>query len=271
MLRRICNHERWTVVGGLIGVALGAVGSTSLPSIWEGANGSVIFAGGGFGAAFGGVIAMLTSLRQAPTATPRVARSTAIELADYLPRGGLASRRLAPLLSVLAGLLAFALLSFVPRQDWPLTWPWVVALLIVLTLVSTVAITLVSHRVLERGQEAASDLELAWDDLVRAKSLRSLWGNVSALSAFSIVAAFSMVGDTVMRPDTLAGSEQFSLFLGAVAFVLACLLLVGLKLPMVRDGMGDATLRHVLNRLWPDATFRLPESPQPHTGQGRVT
>lgn len=270
VLRRIAKHEQMTVAGGLVGVALGAVASGFLPATWAGAGGVVVLASGGFAAATGGVIAVLISLRQASAGAPRVARSTAIELADYLPRGRLVSARLAPFLAVVGGALGFALLAFLPRTDWLPSWLVVVPLLVVLTLVAAGAVWFVSRRVLECGQEAASDLELAWDDLVRAQALRSLWGNVVALAALSIVASFAMVGDTVIRPSTRAGAEQSTLILGVVALVVACLLLLGLLFPVVRDSLGGTTLRHVLNRLWPDASFRMSDAPQPQAGQGRA-
>lgn len=270
VLRRITSHERMTVAGGLLGVALGALGSGLLPSSWEGAGGVVVLASGGFGAASGGVLAVLTGLPQASTNSPRVARSTAIELADYLPRGWLASARSAPFIALLAGLIGFGLLWFLPRSAWLPGWLPVVPILVVLAVVATLTVWLVSCRVLESGQEAASDLGLTWDDLVRAQALRSLWGNVIALATFSIAASFAMVGDTVSRSSARAGAEQSTSVLGAVALVLACLLLLGL-LPVARDWMGGTTLRHVLNRLWPDAPFRVSDPLPTHTDQDRVT
>ena len=176
-------------------------------------------------------------------------------MADYLPAGERRSARLAPFLAVLAGLANVGLLLFLPREDWLGGWLVAVVVVIVLTVVGSIVATWVSRRVLEQGQRAASDLELAWDDLIRAQALRGLWGSVIALGAIAIGTSFVMVGTAVVRPSAREGALDLTLILGMAAAVVALVLLLVLLIPLFRGGSGVADIRHVLTRLWPDAPF----------------
>lgn len=254
VLERIVSLERWTVGGGLVGLSLGAIGSLFLAGS-ERIAGLVILASVVFVAGLSGTGWVVRSLRGGATESPRVARGVATDLADYVPSGERFSARLAPVLALLSGGLGVGLLFFIPRDDWLGGWLVAVAVLIGIVVVVTITTALLSRRVLDLGQRAGSDLELAWDDVVRAQALRGLWMNVTALGVTSVATSFIMVGDTVIRPSARAGAENLTLIVGTVAFVLALVFLLVLLLPVLRDRIGAKGLQHVLRSLWPDASF----------------
>lgn len=254
VLGRIAGLERCTVAGGMVGLVLAAVGSLFLGGS-ERLAGPVILSSVALSAGVGGAVWVTRSLRRDHSESPKVARSVATRLSDYVPSGERFSARLGPILAGLSGILGVTLLLFIPREHWLTGWMVAVPVLITLSLVVTVATALLSRRLLDLGQRASSDVELAWDDVVRAQALRGLWMNVTALAAIAVGASFAMVGDTVIRPEARAGAEDLTFTVGMVAFALGVIFLLVLLLPVIRDRTGVTGIRHVVRTLWSTAAF----------------
>lgn len=262
LLRRIANSERWSLVGGTAGLASGAI--IALVFGWGGrgdVGGLLVMLGVPLGAGFGGAAAVLTGRYDLNPAAPRVARASQTEVRDYLPSMGILAARIAPAVAVIAtvaGVASLRLLPNVGRLD-ELVPGYRMALglaiaSIVATVVSLVVSEVITRRAMDRAQHAQTELELAWDDVCRADSLRTLSANPVAMGVVAIFASMMMVGAVVTDPDIRAGAMNQTLWLGFgfTAFALVLLALLVVPHAVASSGQGR---RHVLNRLWAGHDF----------------
>ncbi|WP_299035072.1 hypothetical protein [uncultured Pseudokineococcus sp.] len=169
----------------------------------------------------------------------RLARPTSPVLADYVPRLDTAVVRLlslAPLVVVLAlGAASLALPRVLPRGY---------ATLVVFAGVAAAAWLVTEwlcRRVLARRQPAGSSLELAWDDVLRARALRDLVPLPLMLAAFACG----------LTPFAVLGGEPGRGLLAAGAAFGTVLVLLGLLLTLLVSLVVQPSERYVRARLWP--------------------
>jgi hypothetical protein len=165
----------------------------------------------------------------------RVARASAPVIEDYVPR---LERRGAWLLAAGSAVAGVALLvARTAGSAAAARVPLVLLVLAVLVPPSLVAAAeIVGRRLVDLPQSAASTLELAWDDALRARTVRDL---VSVPLVVGTYLPMMVVGGALARP---AGPPTYSLEWSVL--VLAPLV-VGLILAQVRRPG-----RHYRRRLW---------------------
>lgn len=175
---------------------------------------------------------------------PRVARATTPRHRDYVPRheryGAWGLALAAPVL-VAAALVAQAL--GVGELDG-LPVAGLVALAVapaVVVLVDEVA----AARLLGRGQRAATTLDLAWDDALRALTLRDLVTVALVTGLYAVMTVLTLVGDAA------DGGWPENPVTGAVAGLGAVAVLGALLMAAVSLGLRPE--RHFRTRLWPRA------------------
>jgi hypothetical protein len=170
----------------------------------------------------------------------RIARSTATTLKDYVSPWRL---RLAPAFQILAGVLcAIGLgLGAAGRIDATTFLRGAAIPFFALSLVVTLASMVAQRRILLRPQPVADTLELAWDDAIRAETLRGLR---LAQTLVAWLAAAAAVFGMLQALDALAGTT-WSTGIGPQAFVWGWLAITSLF------SYGGARTRFRV-RLWPD-------------------
>lgn len=201
--RRIWDRLRGSAVGALVALTIYALVLGLWPEFWPvGLAGATI---NGLLAAFVGVGGAVPAMRQfialAP-ATPRIARAHAPTLPDYVHPGWVVAAF--GLTVVDAGISTALLLGLIPgttRGGLPLP---AVAALAVLAAAGVVAAAGLTAFFLSVPQPASSELELQWDDALRAYALRDLWIAAIALSTAACVAGLSSLVDET-SPLTYAG------------------------------------------------------------------
>jgi len=146
--------------------------------------------------ATGGAVFALRQFSLSPeSGTSRVARLDAPTLPDYVNPGWFWAAAGATVFGVAltAGLLTGALPPTPGNAGPPLAG---VAALAAFSIIGLVGATLLSRRLLAIPQPASTELELQWDDALRAFALRDIWIASIGLSTATFVAACSWVLDT---------------------------------------------------------------------------
>jgi len=233
---RLTRRSLITWVGSLLGlgavvaaVLLGVVNSSgelsSASDIWLIAGGIVI------GIAAGAVVNALTLKSVMPTGE-RFARSGAVGVNDYLAPIDLVGCRVAVIIGALA-LLAWTIVS----TDAFFTVGTVTILLAILSLAFFESAV---RRILDRGQPVASPAELAWDDALRAMSMRS---TATAPMCLGIWGALAVCIDLAGESTNDAGFAT-AVAAGVVVFVSI----------FIAAAVSIATKpqQHYLRRLWPE-------------------
>lgn len=174
VIARITHQERltaWWGFGGLVaGVALSflarALGQLDAMGENGDLSGFLVMLSTGVGMSIGAVIAAAGPGSTLNPTAPRLAHGTATGLADYLHRSEVIALVAGALLTLLAGGFALALSPQAPRS--------VLIAAVLADLVVVAVVLAVVTQVARRPQRAGSELELAWDDVMRASGLRQL-------------------------------------------------------------------------------------------------
>lgn len=251
VVRKITTYERAAVAGGVCGAAIGLIAGIALPVHILPNDGTItpllVVIGLGLGMMISTVAAATVStLRAEPER--RIARMTVPAVADYVPA---LERCFAPLALCCAGLaLAGGVIALgtgvVPSDDLnpgQLLYS-VGAILGYLGLATYVACLLLARKVLAAGQPATAQQELAWDDALRANSLRGLYRLPSVLAGVAVPVIFVQVAAarSVNQADTLN-------FIGGAALIVFVVAALGL---IVAD-VSTHPSRHYRRRLWQDS------------------
>lgn len=214
-------------VVGLLGMLVGGIGIGTVMAV-RGMTGDDslmlavwVLAAALIGRAVGVAVLGLVSAA-VPVAGPRVARSRVVGIRDLISDGEIALAVVAtvlPLLALIAG-----------PSDGSVAWP---ALLTVGTLVvAAVAAT----RIVRRPQPAGSARHLAWDDALRARTLRDVVAGVTLVGSSYGLLSVSVFA--VLPPGPVAtGTAWLFVVLAVLGFVVSIL-----------PGPGSRFRR----RLWPD-------------------
>ena len=214
------------ILGAAIIVNLGFVGHDTSINLWFIAGGAI--AGVGVGVA----IAAVTGRSTVPSNGPRVARSGAVAVSDYvapLERVG----------AVVAVLLAIAVLVFgvVVGSDWSL---FPTAVFAVLGAASLIVFEVAGRRIVDLSQPAGSTGELVWDDAIRASILRDLLHAPLALGAYSVVFGLVGIAQSTSNPDAITAANLTGLVSTGVLLVIAIYTRVA------------SPQRYFVDRLWPN-------------------
>jgi hypothetical protein len=241
---RLARRALFGSIGALVAtvVILGVILLGVLPydrqsTIWLVLGG--LFAGAGAGSA----LAALTERATAAPDSARFARSGAVDLGDYLAPVELVGVRVVVGASV-AVLLGSIVVGVTRVEAWSATLV-VASVVVALAVASLVVFEVAGRRIIDRGRPAGSPAELAWDDAMRATSLRELltaplclglWGTLiivfEVLEAFSVGPESSMIGAVV----------GLLLVVGAIVFAIVA--------------TASKPQQHYLRRLWPEVAAR---------------
>jgi len=228
------------LIAVVVAVQLGA-----LPSSGEASNASdlwLIFGGITIGFAAGAIVNALILTSVLP-AGDRYARSGAVEVSDYLAPIDLVGARIAVAVGLVALVAWFVLVgSGVVTPDALIS---VGVVVIALAVVSLGVFELATRRIIERGQPVASPTELAWDDALRAMSMRSIAGAPLSLGVWGAL-ALSIDLAELTYADPSAGTGAFIVVVAA-----GILVFVGIFAAAVVS-IATKPQQHYLRRLWPE-------------------
>jgi len=219
------------VVAVLLGLVTPSGDFSNASDIWLIAGGIVT------GLAAGAIVNALTLTSVVPSGE-RFARSGAVEVSDYLAPIDLIGSRVAVAIGAAALAVWIGLATTGAIAAEPLVTVGVVV--IALSGVSLVAFELATRRIRDRGQPVASPAELAWDDALRAMSMRSI---ASAPMCLGIWGALAICIDlaTVATTDAAFATAVAAGVVVFVAIFIAAAVSIATK-----------PQQHYLRRLWPE-------------------
>lgn len=229
-------------IGGVVVVAGWAhlAGATDLVggSAWP----LVVFGGAFVGAAVGaGVTAARDAARPTTRPGPRVARPTTPALEDYLaPLELLGGRFLAfvPAVMVLGASVAGVLTATVDPRGVLAVGP---SAAVIAALAALAGAEVSGRRLVEQPQAAATTLELAWNDAVRARVLRDV---ITVPIGVGLYATFGVA-------LTIIGAVTHPALQNAATGMLVVFALLAMVVAVVST--ATAPQRHFRARLWPSA------------------
>lgn len=237
---RLMVRQRGGTIGGLVLTALAVaalrldtgvdLGVADEPGIafWYVAGAALA----GIGA--GTAIAALTGTPRIATDEPRVARSNAVTVADYISPVERIGSRVIVVVAVAAVIAVTVALR--PLSGGPLL-PIVVSA--VLGAVSLVLFEVSSRRIIALPQPAGSTAELVWDDAVRVSALRDMLAAPVAFGLYSLV--FSVAVLVQAGVDQSAPFSLDALSIGSPIVVIA----------LTAYSSATGPKRYFLHRLWP--------------------
>lgn len=244
--RRFVGRLTASLLGATLGLAVAVVAlqsglvpsaeSTDVAEFW------LVFGGFFTGASVAVAIYALAAKPARPEGE-RYARSGAVDLRDYLAPVDRLGARGAVALGVVTLLAATAVSAAgLTSSNAALS---VGGLIVVAGVVALALSEFASRRILERPQPAGSPSELAWDDALRAQSLREIVTAPLCLGSWGALAVlFTLVDAT----DAVGFGGIVTFWVGAAGLALVFIAL------LVAAGMSIATKpqQHYLRRLWPD-------------------
>ena len=194
MNRRLWNRYKGTLIGSLVAVLVFALLYAITQGAWPiGVSGTATTGVFGAAMALGEAVSALRQFIAPQPDAARFARVQAPTLTDYVHPGWMIA---ATILAVVGAGMSTALLLGVKPAALPVGLPLgAVCLLAVLAVAGVTVAAALSSKFLAVPQPASSELELQWDDALRAYALRDLWIASIALSTAAFVAALSWLLD----------------------------------------------------------------------------
>jgi hypothetical protein len=211
--------------------------------------------------AIGSAVSVLRTERERQQSVVRVARARAINRTAYLSRLWQWAARVTVGL-LLIGVVVRGVITPNPARDIP----FFLVIYVAATIAALVLAEVTSRWIVSHGQPTGSELELAWDDAFKSRSLFSL----AYIPAF-LGAVGSQVGSAVALPQFMgmltnivghssaASIENYLLYFlallaqGAVGVVAMIFLLVVLIIETARKYQ-----QHYLRTLWPELVPAVP-------------
>ncbi|MEC5183448.1 hypothetical protein RCH12_000903 [Cryobacterium sp. MP_3.1] len=254
IVSQLIRREGALMTGGLTGIVLAVITALLLPGGFNAGYVPVLIFGGlGVGSAVGAALASSASAFT-PLTGPRIARSCTPGYADYVPPLERWSGRVLPALALLAVLAAWIAFSVGALGDarlsstyiWGSAGAWLAYASIAGLLVSEV----LSRRILDRGQPAASATDLAWNDGLRSQALRDLHAVPVTLGFVSILGTFLDIGSL----SDYQGGGATAALVGLVLLVL----LSGAALTVLLLDITSKPQQYYWRRLWADRAAGSP-------------
>jgi hypothetical protein len=247
VIERIVARERAHLVGTIAGIVVGFVLILVLPTTVRRhlATDLLFFPPPLLFAVFG----LILGVTVAPVATAamslrrrngtRIARAITPSIDDYVPRSEIwpaaaAAACVAVTLSVGVALVG----SHGSTDRGPLLLSHG-AMFGYVALAALLIGKLLSRRILQTGQVAASGQELAWDDALRASTLRDLSSRPQLLAAIAQIQLAQSIGDRLDLPALASLTIEMGILGSALVF-----LLLGLA------GQATTPSQHYWRRLW---------------------
>jgi len=248
--RNFASRSRASSTGALLGTVLvvaaivsGVIPTQDPPNLGGVAETWLVIGGFYVGMGLGAAIRALTARTPAPTGE-RFARSGAVDIRDYLaPVDRIGSR-----IAVAAGVLVLVIAAVVSIGAFGMTSAnpvfTVGGLVVLLGVASLVVSEVAARRILDRAQPAASPEALAWDDAIRAATVREI---VTAPMSLGVWGALA-IGITLT--DSFSVGNQWPVGL-IVVNILVAVIAVGI-VAAAAYSIASRPQQHYLRRLWPD-------------------
>jgi hypothetical protein len=244
--RRFVGRSLTSLVGALLGlvVAVASLQSGLVPSTESTDVGEFWIVFGGFfaGASVAAAIYALAAKPARPEGA-RYARSGAVDLRDYLAPIDRLGARAAVALGVVTLIAATAVSAAgLTNSNAAVS---VGGLIVVAGVVALALSEFASRRILDRPQPAGSPAELAWDDALRAQSLREIVTAPLSLGSWGALAVLFTLLDAT---DAVGFGGIATFWVGAIGLAIVLIAL------FAAAGISIATKpqQHYLRRLWPD-------------------
>ena len=228
---RVALRHRGGAIGMVIGIATSAFALSIDPASGASFAAPFVLIGGAFSGLAVGVA--LTSARAAAPLDPdavKYARTTAVTLTDYVAPLERTGARIVVALAVAVALVA--VIAGVALG----------VVLVALTLLGVAALVffeVAGRRIVDRSQQAASPVELTWDDAVRASVLRDIVTAPITLGAYALVVSTSALVDQLLHGNDFA---NVGIVLAAVVAAIA----------LAVAAITSRPQRYFLTRLWPE-------------------
>jgi hypothetical protein len=245
VVARLVRRERAGALGGLVvGLPVAWWASRTLGPDAAATGALLVFVGLFAGRAIGcALVSWVESARQGP-AGARVARASTPVHGDYVARlerwGSWGMAAVAVVLGL--GLLVLDRVGVVELDAVPVA---LVVLSVVAPPLAVILDELGARWLLSRPQVARSQVELAWDDALRARTLRDM------VTVTIVVSAYAPLGLLAAMGDALEGGWPDNPAVG-VLNTLLLVLLVGLTV-MGLVSVAQRPQRHFRRTLWPVA------------------
>lgn len=192
--RRLWGRTTGSAVGSLVALlAFAVLFATTQGSMPLGVAGSATTGVLAAAMSLGGAVSALRQFTAPLPGAPRYARAHAPTLTDYVhPWWMLAALTMVVVSGGMSAALLVGVRPAVAQVGMPLEAVFALAVLAAAGLAAAAAL---SSKLLSVPQPASSELELQWDDALRAYALRDLWIASIALGTAAFVAAFSWLFD----------------------------------------------------------------------------
>lgn len=235
--RRLMARDRGASLGGIIFTALAILAFHFEVGVSDDSNLTALFVLGALfaGVGAGAAVTALLATNRLPAEQPRVARSGAVTVSDYLAPLELVGARLVVAVAVVA--LVLSSVVSIPGADGS---RFAVAFFAIFGAIALAMFEVASRRIVDRPQPAGSTAELVWDDAIRASSLRDLVTAPLALGSYCLI--FGAL-------DIAEGSSNSG------ATVVAYTVAATFALALIVAGIVSVATRpqqHFKGRLWPN-------------------
>lgn len=250
VLARVNPRERTALKGGWIGLGVGAVTGlgVQVASRSDAFSGVFVMLGAGLGMSLGSYVGVRrTALTLLPDA-PRVARSRATGLEDYVTAAERWAVRLVPVTVGITVAAMWAIWALAPVKPAGGVLGPVLGTLVAVAVIGVWALlTRARAGLVDAPQHAHDDLELAWDDALRSAAIRDVQDTGISLGMLTTFGLLVMTVSWLIQPDVRTGAEPGTIPLGLTAFATFVFCWALLLIPW---GIGRAR-RNPSLALWP--------------------
>jgi hypothetical protein len=250
VVERIRRRQRGMQTGGLVAIVAGALLTISFGQQDSG-SGALILLTTGVGASLGGAWAIVAHRPAPDEQRPLIARSRSTDLADYLTAGERFGYWGVPGALLLASTGGVILLLQLPPETRGTQIP--------LGLVATGLALLLwgislysTRRVLKAPARSGSNLELAWDDVERADSLRQLMSFAVVTASLAIFLGGILLLESLTTNGFYREHTELSTTLGFIALPLFLGLIGLIAAGPISAWLSGGRRGHEQRRLWPN-------------------
>lgn len=244
------SRSRASAFGALVGAVLvvtalvtGFIPTQDPPTLGGAAEIWLLIGGWYVGMGVGAAVRALSARTPAPVGE-RYARPGAVDMRDYLAPIDLVGGRIA----VAAGVVVLTLATVVAVTGLGVAPASVIfsigGIVVLLSVASLVVFEIAARRILDRAQPAASPEALAWDDAIRAMTVREI---VTAPLSLGIWGSLAL---GILLADSFSEGNAWPAGLVLVT-VLVVIIAVGIFAAAVYS-LASKPQQHYLRRLWPE-------------------
>ena len=244
------SRSRASAFGALVGAVLvvtalvtGFIPTQDPPTLGGAAEIWLLIGGWYVGMGVGAAVRALSARTPAPVGE-RYARPGAVDMRDYLAPIDLVGGRIA----VAAGVVVLTLATVVAVTGLGVAPTSVIfsigGIVVLLSVASLVVFEIAARRILDRAQPAASPEALAWDDAIRAMTVREIVTAPLSLGIWGSLAIGILLMDSFREGNAWPA--------GLIAVTALVVIIAAGILGAATYSIATRPQQHYLRRLWPD-------------------